>query len=111
MRQVTESTHSCNRKYWTAMATPPIAVTTVLISPTAHSRVERGVVIKMTRMVASRAQPATQVANHEQRPWPMKSQPSCSRERQEESPAQATFDFSVTRARGQMVVNHASRLH
>ena len=67
-RQFLTAIDTCNRKYWTAMATPPIPVTTVLISPTAHSRVERGVVIKRNRMVASRAQPATQVANHEQRP-------------------------------------------
>jgi hypothetical protein len=55
---VTESTHSCSRKYWTAIAPPPIPVTTVLINPTAHSRVERGGVISITTMAESNAPPA-----------------------------------------------------
>jgi hypothetical protein len=39
--------------------TPPILVTTVVISPTAHSRVERGGVISIiTTMVESSAPPA-----------------------------------------------------
>ena len=35
-------------KVWIAMATPPMPVTTVLIIPTAHSRVERGGVVKFS---------------------------------------------------------------
>lgn len=34
-RPVIESTHSCSRKYCTAIAPLPIPVTTVLITPTA----------------------------------------------------------------------------
>jgi hypothetical protein len=41
-RLVSESTHFCSRKYWTAVAPPPMPVTTVLINPTVHLRVERG---------------------------------------------------------------------
>jgi hypothetical protein len=57
-RPIIESTHSCSRKYWTAMAPPPIPVTTVLITPTAHSRCVRGGVISITTMVESSAPPA-----------------------------------------------------
>jgi hypothetical protein len=43
--------------YWTAIAPPPIPVTTVLINPTAHSRVDRGGVISITTMAESNAPP------------------------------------------------------
>ncbi len=52
------------RKYWTAIAPSPNSVTTVLITLTAHSRVERGGVISITTMVASKAPPAVLIGNH-----------------------------------------------
>jgi len=55
---VTESTHSCNRKYWTVIAPPPISVTTAPINSTAHSRAERGGVISITTMVETNTPPA-----------------------------------------------------